>query len=89
MKKKEQATVIIPCFNLEDNITDCLNSVKLQADSAYHPFVMANSATENTIAKVGKWQRTQPASIPRIFEKRPGHVLLIYLSATMCASIIS
>ena len=30
---EQQATVIIPCFNVEAYIIDCLDSVELQGDS--------------------------------------------------------
>lgn len=61
MNTKQQATVIIPCFNVEAYIIDCLDSVELQGESVYHTFIVDNNCTDNTIAMVREWQEAHPA----------------------------
>lgn len=46
---EQQATVIIPCFNVEAYIIDCLDSVELQGESVYHTFIVDNNCTDNTM----------------------------------------
>ena len=38
---QNKATVIIPCFNVEAYIIDCLDSVELQGESVYPSFIAA------------------------------------------------
>ena len=61
MNTEQQATVIIPCFNVEAYIIDCLDSVELQCESVYHTFIVDNNCTDNTIAMVREWQEAHPA----------------------------
>ena len=61
MNTEQQATVIIPCFNVEAYIIDCLDSVELQGESVYHTFIVDNNCTDNTIAMVREWQEAHPA----------------------------
>ena len=49
MNTEQQATVIIPCFNVEAYIIDCLDSVELQGESVYHTFIVDNNCTDNTM----------------------------------------
>lgn len=70
---KEQATVIIPCFNFEDFIEECLDSLLLQGEAVYRTFVVDNNSTDSTISKVKEWHNTHP-TFPLIIsqEKKPG-----------------
>lgn len=73
MNTEQQATVIIPCFNVEAYIIDCLDSVELQGESVYHTFIVDNNCTDNTIAMVREWQKAHPAfSLTIAEEKTPG-----------------
>ncbi|MDA8606180.1 glycosyltransferase family 2 protein [Flavobacteriales bacterium] len=73
MNKEQQATVIIPCFNVEAYIIDCLDSVELQGDSVNHTYIVDNNCTDNTIAMVREWQKAHPAfSLTIAEETTPG-----------------
>ena len=67
-----EATVIIPCFNVGSYITECLDSVKEQA-YVYHTIVVDNNSHDETISKVQAWQRKN-ASFPLtlVHEKKQG-----------------
>ena len=54
------ATVIIPCYNVEDYIQDCLDSVLRQGDVVHHKFVVDNNSTHSTIAQVKAWHNAHP-----------------------------
>ena len=49
LNTEQQATVIIPCFNLEAYIIVGLDSVELQGDNVYYPFILDNNCTDNTM----------------------------------------
>lgn len=70
---RDKATVIIPCFNVEDYIEECLDSVLLQGDSVLETFVVDNNSTDNTMGFIREWQDAHP-SFPLIIcqEKKPG-----------------
>ena len=73
LNTEQQATVIIPCFNVEAYIIDCLDSVELQGESVYHTFIVDNNCTDNTIAMVREWQKAHPAfSLTIAKETTPG-----------------
>lgn len=73
MDTEQQATVIIPCFNVEAYIIDCLDSVELQGDSVYHTYIVDNNCTDHTIAMVREWQEAHPAfSLTIAKETTPG-----------------
>lgn len=73
MNTEQQATVIIPCFNVEAYIIDCLDSVELQGESVYHTFIVDNNCTDNTIAMVREWQEAYLAfSLTIAKETTPG-----------------
>ena len=46
-----KATVIIPCFNVEAYIEECLDSVLLQRDTVLEIFVVNNNSTDNSLEK--------------------------------------
>ena len=51
----DKATVIIPCFNVEDYIQECLDSVLLQGEAVQRTFIVDNNCTDSTILKVKEW----------------------------------
>ena len=55
-----KATVIIPCYNVEDYIHDCLDSVLLQGKAVAETFVIDNNCTDETMRVVSKWQSQHP-----------------------------
>ncbi|MGY8888390.1 MAG: glycosyltransferase family 2 protein, partial [Flavobacteriales bacterium] len=42
-------SVVIPCYNVEDYIYECLDSVKLQGECVDEIFCVDNNSTDNTI----------------------------------------
>lgn len=70
---RDQATVIIPCFNVEDYIQECLNSVLLQGKAVHHTIVVDNNSTDSTVSKVQEWHQAHPTFPLTITEeKKPG-----------------
>ena len=70
---QNKAPVIIPCFNIEAYIIDCLDSVELQGDSVNHTYIVDNNCTDNTITMVRRWQEAHPAfSLTIAKETTPG-----------------
>ena len=69
---RNKATVIIPCFNVSNCITECLDSVKGQG-FVHHTFVVDNNSLDDTVAKVQAWRRKN-ANFPLtlIHEKKQG-----------------
>ena len=73
MNAQNQATVIIPCFNVEEYIEECLDSVALQGNTVHHTYVVDNNSTDKTIDKVRDWQTTNPSfPLTVLFESKPG-----------------
>lgn len=68
-----KATVIIPCYNVEAYIHECLDSVALQGDVVHHIYVVDNNSTDATVDKVIMWQNANP-TFPLILlsESKPG-----------------
>lgn len=69
----DKATVIIPCFNVEDYIKECLDAVLLQGEIVHHTFIVDNNSTDSTVSKVREWleeHSTFPLTITE--EKKPG-----------------
>ena len=70
---RRQATVIIPCHNVEAYIQECLDSVLLQGDVVHHTFVVDNNSTDSTISQVKAWHNANPNFALTISEeKKPG-----------------
>ena len=57
MNAQNQATVIIPCFNVEEYIEECLDSVKAQGASVHHTYVVDNNSSDDVVTKVKEWQK--------------------------------
>ena len=73
METSQQATVIIPCHNVEAYIQECLDSVLLQGDVVHHTFVVDNNSTDSTISQVKAWHNAHPNFALTISEeKKPG-----------------
>lgn len=73
METSLQATVVIPCYNVEDYIRDCLDSVLRQGDAVHHTFLVDNNSTDSTISKVEEWHKAHPTFKLTISEeKKPG-----------------
>jgi glycosyltransferase involved in cell wall biosynthesis len=69
----DKATVIIPCFNVEDFIKECLDSVLLQGEIVHHTFIVDNNSTDSTVSKVREWLNEHPTFPMTITEeKKPG-----------------
>lgn len=56
----KKATVIIPCFNVEEYINECLDSVKKQGRVVEHTYVVDNNSTDRTVSKVLEWKASNP-----------------------------
>ena len=69
----EKATVIIPCYNVEAYIHECLDSVALQGNVVHHIYVVDNNSSDNTVNKVHKWQNANPSSpLTLLSQTKPG-----------------
>ena len=65
--------VIIPCFNVEDFIEECLDSVKLQGKCVRKVFCVDNNSTDNTVKTIQKWSTQNPdIDLLVLHEKKPG-----------------
>jgi glycosyltransferase involved in cell wall biosynthesis len=65
--------VIIPCFNVEDFIEECLDSVKLQGKCVRKVFCVDNNSTDNTVKTIQKWSTQNPdIDLLLLHEKKPG-----------------
>ena len=70
---KGEATVIIPCYNVEAYIHECLDSVALQGDVVHHIYVVDNNSTDETVDTVRKWQNENPTSpLTLLSQTKPG-----------------
>lgn len=65
-----KAAVIIPCFNVEDYIQECLDSVILQGEAVQRTFVVDNNCTDSTVLKVKEWHRAHPTFALTISEEK-------------------
>ncbi len=69
----EKATVIIPCYNVEAYIRECLDSVALQGDIVHHTYVVDNNCTDGTVNIVDTWRKANPKSpLTLLSETKPG-----------------
>ena len=68
-----KATVIIPCFNVEAYIHECLDSVAHQGPSAHHTYVVDNNSTDNTVKNILSWCEANPNfSLTLLSESKQG-----------------
>ena len=69
----DKATVIIPCYNVEIYILECLNSVAIQGDIVHHTYVVDNNSTDATVKKICEWQNANPNfPLTLLSETKPG-----------------
>lgn len=69
----DKATVIIPCYNVEAYIHECLDSVALQGDIVHHIYVVDNNSTDETVDTVRRWQNENPTSpLTLLSQTKPG-----------------
>ena len=69
----DKATVIIPCYNVEAYILECLESVVLQGDIVHHTYVVDNNSTDDTVGKVREWKNDHPnVPLTLLSETNPG-----------------
>lgn len=52
--------VIIPCFNVEEYIKDCLDSVRCQGPVVSEVYVVDNGSRDNTVARIHEWKAMYP-----------------------------
>ena len=57
---KNLATVVIPCFNVEGFIAECLESVLLQGEVVAETYVVDNNCTDRTMDVVAEWCKKHP-----------------------------
>ena len=70
---KGEVTVIIPCYNVEAYIHECLDSVALQGDVVHHIYVVDNNSTDDTVDTVRRWQNENPTSpLTLLSQTKPG-----------------
>jgi glycosyltransferase involved in cell wall biosynthesis len=66
-------SVVIPCYNVEDYIYECLDSVKLQGECVDEIFCVDNNSTDNTIKIIKNWRENNPEqNITLLTETKPG-----------------
>lgn len=67
MDKKPQITVIIPCYNVENEIDRCMESLENQTlgngFEAFQVILIDDCSSDNTLEKMLIWQRKYPAQI--------------------------
>lgn len=69
----EGVTVIIPCYNVEAYIHECLDSVALQGKVVHHIYVVDNNCTDGTVNIVDKWRKANPKSpLTLLSQTKPG-----------------
>lgn len=67
------ASVVIPCYNVEEYIYECLDSVKLQGECIDEIFCVDNNSSDNTVKVILKWRENNPGqNITLLSETRPG-----------------
>lgn len=67
------ASVVIPCYNVEAYIDECLDSVKLQGEYVEEIFCVDNNSSDNTINIILKWIENNPnQKITLLKEIKPG-----------------
>ncbi|MDB0025392.1 glycosyltransferase family 2 protein [Flavobacteriales bacterium] len=70
---KGEVTVIIPCYNVEAYIHECLDSVVLQGDVVHHIYVVDNNSNDETVDTVRRWQNVNPTSpLTLLSQTKPG-----------------
>lgn len=68
-----KATVIIPCYNVEDYIKECLDSVIQQGEWVHHTYVVDNNSTDSTCNRVSEWRTANPhIPLTLLSEAKPG-----------------
>ena len=68
-----QVTVIVPCYNVEDYIEECLDSVKLQGDVVAQTYCVDNNSTDTTMDRVRDWTARNPTvPVTWLEETKPG-----------------
>ena len=67
------ASVVIPCYNVEKYIYECLDSVKLQGECVDEIFCVDNNSSDNTINVIENWIENNPdQNITLLKETKPG-----------------
>jgi glycosyltransferase involved in cell wall biosynthesis len=65
--------VIVPCYNVEAYIQECLESVVLQGDTVHHTYVVDNNSSDDTVNQVLKWHAANPSlPLTLLSEEKPG-----------------
>ena len=56
----DRVTVIIPCFNVEDYIEECLDSVRAQGPVVHALYCVDNGSTDGTLKVIERWKQAHP-----------------------------
>jgi glycosyltransferase involved in cell wall biosynthesis len=69
----KKVSVIIPCFNVERYIYECLDSVLTQGDIVHHIYCIDNNSTDQTCDQIENWKREHSQTpITLLYQKKPG-----------------
>lgn len=60
-KTTRLVTIIIPAYNAEDSIFDCLNSIKNQTYSKYKVIIVDDESTDNTLTIANSFKQDNPS----------------------------
>ena len=55
-----EISVIVPCYNLEKYISDCLDSLVLQTFKSYEVIVIDDGSTDNSVNIIQKYVDKYP-----------------------------
>ncbi|MEO1258409.1 MAG: glycosyltransferase family 2 protein [Bacteroidota bacterium] len=65
-------SIIIPCYNVENYISDCLDSALEQNYRPIEIIAVDNNSTDNTLAILREYEARNPELITIVFEKKQG-----------------
>jgi glycosyltransferase involved in cell wall biosynthesis len=65
-------SVVIPCFNVERDISECINAVLKQSYEHLEIILVDNNSRDNTISILKKFEKNYPETIQVLEEKKQG-----------------
>ena len=70
---RDQATAIIPCYNVEDNVQECVGEGLLQGEALHQALVVDNYAGDSAVSRAKEWHKAHPTfSLTITKEKNSG-----------------